>query len=163
MNFHSSFQSVSDLHFVAKMEDESRPEKKLKLDNSNNCEQDEIRRLKEVVKELEDSLATRNQKLVEMKESNNKVEREKAKVEEEKAKVERDKSKVEEEKNKVEEKNMKLEEDKNKIEGKLRKLVECPVCLLLPRKGPVPCCTNGHLVCSTCLGKLRAESKLEQG
>ena len=152
------------------MEDESRPEKKLKLDNSNNCEQDEIRRLKEVVKELEDSLATRNQKLVEMKESNNKVEREKAKVEEEKAKVEeerakveRDKSKVEEEKNKVEEKNMKLEEDKNKIEGKLRKLVECPVCLLLPRKGPVHCCTNGHLVCSTCLGKLRAENKLEQG
>ena len=152
------------------MEDESRPEKKLKLDNSNNCEQDEIRRLKEVVKELEDSLATRNQKLVEMKESNNKVEREKAKVEEEKAKVEeerakveRDKSKVEEEKNKVEEKNMKLEEDKNKIEGKLRELVECPVCLLLPRKGPVHCCTNGHLVCSTCLGKLRAENKLEQG
>ena len=36
------------------------------LDDANNCEQEENRRLKEVVKELEESLSSRNQKLLEM-------------------------------------------------------------------------------------------------
>ena len=63
---------------------------------------------------------------------------------------------------KMEETKNKVEDAKNKLEAKLRKLVECPVCFLLPRKGPVPCCANGHLVCSPCLGKLREENKLEQ-
>ena len=132
MNLYSSFQSVSD---SVEMEDESPPEKRLRLDGPNNHEQDEIMRLKEVVKEQEKMLASKNKKLLEMMESKNKVEREK----------------------------IKLEDEKSKFEAKLRKLVECPVCLKLPRKGPVPCCANGHLVCSTCLGKLRAENKQEQG
>ena len=131
MNFHSSFQSVSD---SVEMEDESPPEKRLRLDGPNNHEQDEIMRLKEVVKEQEKMLASKNKKLLEMMESKNKVEREK----------------------------IKLEDEKSKFEAKLRKLVECPVCLKLPRKGPVPCCANGHLVCSPCLAKLREENKLEQ-
>ena len=59
----------------------------------------------------------------------------------------------------VEDEKVKVEDEKNKFEAKL---VECPVCLTLPRKGPVPCCANGHLVCSPCLGKLREENKLEQ-
>ena len=120
---------------------ESPPEKRLKLEDANNHEQDEIRRLKErvkeqkvVVKEQEKMLASRNKKLLKMEETKNRVEREK----------------------------MKVEDEKNKFEAKLRKLVECPVCFLLPRKGPVPCCANGHLVCSPCLGKLREENKLEQ-
>ena len=116
------------------MEDESPPEKRLRLDGPNNHEQDEIMRLKEVVKEQEKMLASKNKKLLEMMESKNKVEREK----------------------------IKLEDEKSKFEAKLRKLVECPVCLKLPRKGPVPCCANGHLVCSPCLAKLREENKLEQ-
>merc|ERR1719341_2336769 len=69
--------------------------------------------------------------------------------------------KLEETKNRMEREKMKVEDEKNKFEAKLRKLVECPVCLALPRKGPVPCCANGHLVCSPCLGKLREENKLD--
>lgn len=34
----------------------------------------------------------------------------------------------------------------NQIKDKL----ECPVCLDVPRKGPVPICPNGHFVCSNC-------------
>ena len=117
---------------------ESPPEKRLKLEDANNHEQDEIWRLKEalkeqkavvkelkaVVKEHEKMLASTNKKLFE-----------------------------------VEDEKVKVEDEKNKFEAKL---VECPVCLTLPRKGPVPCCANGHLVCSPCLAKLREENKLEQ-
>ena len=154
MKPNSNFKTVSDLDFAisAKMVDESPPEKRLKLEDANNHEQDEIWRLKEalkeqkavvkelkaVVKEHEKMLASTNKKLFE-------VEDEKVKVEDEKVKVEDEKVKVEDEKNKFE-----------------AKLVECPVCLTLPRKGPVPCCANGHFVCFPCLGKLREENKLEQ-
>ena len=137
MKPNSSFKTVSDMRpfaISAKMAGESPPEKRLKLEDANNLEQDEIRRLKEavkeqkkLVKEQEKMLASRNQKLLKMEETKNKV-----------------------------------EDEKNKLEAKLRKLVECPVCFLLPRKGPVPCCANGHLVCSPCLAKLREENKLEQ-
>ena len=146
-----------------KMADVSQPKKRLKLDDANNCEQEEIRRLKEVVRGLEESLASRNQKLLEMEESKINVEREKATVEKEKDQLKREKAEIAEEKNKVEEKKIKVEDEKIKFEAKMRKLVECPVCLTLPREGPVPCCANGHLVCNPCLGKLRAENKLEQG
>ena len=141
----SNFKTISDFAISAKMVGESPPEKRLKLEDANNHEQDEIWRLKEalkeqkavvkelkaVVKEHEKMLASTNKKLFE-------VEDEKVKVEDEKVKV---------------------EDEKNKFEAKL---VECPVCLTLPRKGPVPCCANGHLVCSPCLGKLREENNLEQ-
>ena len=144
----SNFKTISDFAISAKMVGESPPEKRLKLEDANNHEQDEIWRLKEalkeqkavvkelkaVVKEHEKMLASTNKKLFE-------VEDEKVKVEDEKVKV---------------------EDEKNKFEAKLRKLIECPVCLALPRKGPVPCCANGHLVCSPCLGKLREENNLEQ-
>ena len=153
-----------------KMAGGSQPEKRLKLDDANNCEQEEIRRLKEVVRGLEESLASvksvsasRNQKLLEMEESKINVEREKATVEKEKDQLKREKAEIAEEKDKVEEKKIKVEDEKIKFEAKMRKLVECPVCLTLPREGPVPCCANGHLVCNPCLGKLRAENKLEQG
>ena len=138
------------------MEGENRPEKRLKLDDANNHEQDEIKRLKKVVKEQEEMLASKTKKLLEMEESKNKVEREKDKVE-------REKIKVEEEKIKVEERLIKVEDEKLQFEVKLQKLVECHVCLTLPRNGPVPCCANGHHVCSPCLEKLRGEDNLEQG
>jgi len=32
----------------------------------------------------------------------------------------------------------------------LKEGVECPVCLDIPRSGPVPVCPNGHLVCKKC-------------
>ena len=116
------------------MGSENRPEKRLKLDDLKN-QQDEIKRLKEVVKEQEKMLASKNKELLEMEESWNKMEREKSKVEDEKI----------------------------RFEAKLQKLVECPVCLTLPRNGPVPCCVNEHLVCSPCLEKLRGEDRMEQG
>jgi len=36
----------------------------------------------------------------------------------------------------------------------LQESVECPVCFSIPRKPPVPCCQNGHIVCSRCKDKL---------
>jgi len=32
----------------------------------------------------------------------------------------------------------------------LKKEVECPICMEIPRKGPVYACPNGHLVCQRC-------------
>jgi len=36
------------------------------------------------------------------------------------------------------------------IVDKLKEKIECPVCLEIPRAGPVPVCPNGHLVCQEC-------------
>jgi len=36
------------------------------------------------------------------------------------------------------------------LEDHLTKQVECPVCLEVPRKGPIYTCPNGHLVCKKC-------------
>merc|ERR1719222_1119466 len=81
----------------------------------------------------------------------NKVEEEKAKVEEEKVKVELTKLAVEKDRLKVEEERVKME----KLSQELRKQVECPVCLTMPREdGAIPCCPQGHFVCSTCWDKL---------
>jgi len=33
----------------------------------------------------------------------------------------------------------------------LRDKVECPVCLDVPKKAPIPVCPNGHIVCSKCV------------
>ena len=43
----------------------------------------------------------------------------------------------------------KLKSEENKVHD-LKKTVECPVCLEVPRKGPVFTCPNGHLVCQKC-------------
>ena len=41
----------------------------------------------------------------------------------------------------------------------LRGMVECPVCLLVPRQvGPVPVCSNGHFVCRTCRNRIRQDA-----
>jgi len=32
----------------------------------------------------------------------------------------------------------------------MKEKVECPVCLDIPRSGPVPVCPNGHFVCQSC-------------
>jgi len=36
---------------------------------------------------------------------------------------------------------------------KLQTAVECPVCMEVPRRAPVTCCSNGHVVCSSCLDR----------
>ena len=38
--------------------------------------------------------------------------------------------------------------------GEMRSMVECPVCLHLPRRGPIPACSNGHIICLTCKEKI---------
>ena len=32
----------------------------------------------------------------------------------------------------------------------LQKMLECPVCLSIVRSSPVVCCSNGHILCSSC-------------
>merc|ERR1712192_66779 len=88
---------------------------------------------------------------------------EKAKVEEEETKVEEEKTISEEEITKEEEDRRRVKEEIGKLEGKmveLRKLVECPVCLMTPREGPVPCCPQGHLMCVPCVSKLKSEGRV---
>jgi len=38
-----------------------------------------------------------------------------------------------------------------KFIGELADKFECPVCMEVPRRGPVPVCPNGHFVCSHCV------------
>ena len=42
-----------------------------------------------------------------------------------------------------------LKSEKKKVD-EMKNRVECPVCLEVPRKGPVFICSNGHLVCKKC-------------
>ena len=42
-----------------------------------------------------------------------------------------------------------LKSEKKKIDD-MKKEIECPVCLEVPRKGPIFSCPNGHLVCQKC-------------
>ena len=37
--------------------------------------------------------------------------------------------------------------------NELKRQIECPVCLEIPRAGPVYACPNGHLVCQKCKRK----------
>ena len=39
----------------------------------------------------------------------------------------------------------------------MRSKVECPVCMVVPRAGPVPMCPRGHFICSGCK-EARAEA-----
>merc|ERR1712059_165561 len=47
----------------------------------------------------------------------------------------------------------------------LRDKVECPVCLNVPKKVPIPVCPNGHVVCSECVKEKcpTCRVKMEQG
>ena len=68
-----------------------------------------------------------------------------------KAEVEKEKIKMEEEKTRMGEEKVRME----KFSREQESLVECPVCLSLPREDrAVPCCPRGHFVCSPCLNNL---------
>ena len=41
-------------------------------------------------------------------------------------------------------------EDLEDFEADVSKSLECPVCYTVPRSGPVPSCSAGHIVCSSC-------------
>ena len=42
------------------------------------------------------------------------------------------------------------DDKQSRFEEDLKNKIECPVCLEVPRRGPVPVCPNGHLVCQNC-------------
>ena len=117
---------------------------KRSVDEDESPYEEEHRQLKEDREKLMEEMKK-------MENVKNKVEEEKAKVEEEKVKVELTKLAVEKDRLKVEEERVKME----KLSQELRKQVECPVCLTMPREdGAIPCCPQGHFVCSTCRDKL---------
>jgi len=117
-----------------------RPKKKLRVEGATD-EKEEILRLRKRVGELENLLEGR------------------------KKETKGEESQMKEAQNKFEEEQRILKEEVDKIEErtaeKFRKLVECPVCMSTPREGPVPCCPNGHLVCVTCLNKLKGEGRAD--
>ena len=41
-------------------------------------------------------------------------------------------------------------EDLEDFEAYVSKSLECPMCFIVPRSGPVPSCSAGHIVCSSC-------------
>jgi len=48
-------------------------------------------------------------------------------------------------------KKMKTDQDKHTVfMEQLKDKIECPVCMEVPRRSPVPVCPNGHFVCSKC-------------
>merc|ERR1712059_23749 len=49
------------------------------------------------------------------------------------------------------EKHKELAKKREDIIQLLRDKVECPVCLYVPKKAPIPVCPNGHVVCSKCV------------
>ena len=104
--------------------------------------------------EIKQALVEMEKADVEIKQAS--VEMEKAEVEMEKAKLEREKIKMEEEKTRMEEEKVGME----KVFREQESLVECPVCLALPREDrAVPCCPRGHFVCSSCLEDLIRQAK----
>lgn len=46
------------------------------------------------------------------------------------------------------------QQDKTIPMEKLKELLECPVCLKLPRKAPIYQCKGGHCLCKDCHGRL---------
>ena len=120
----------------------------------------------------DDDVKESGAKLLKVEEEKNQLGQEKRQLEEEKGRLEEDKRQLEEEKRQLEEEKRQLEGEKGQLEedkGLLEmerdqtknilkehaSLVECPVCLMLPREDKaVPCCPQGHFVCSTCKDKL---------
>ena len=99
----------------------------------------------------------------------NKIMSEKSKAVHEKNKIILEKNNAMQEKNKMMMEKAMAVEEKNKLKVELEKLrklvkelqgaVECRVCLVVPREGPVPCCSAGHITCSPCLERMRREGK----
>ena len=113
----------------------------------------------------DDDVKESGAKLLKVEEEKNQLEQEKRQLEEEKGRLEEDKRQLEEEKRQLEGEKGQLEEEKGMLEierdqaknilKEQQSLVQCPVCLMLPREDkPVPCCPQGHFVCSNCKDKL---------
>eukprot|EP00090_Calanus_glacialis_P042559 TRINITY_DN7546_c0_g1_i1.p1 TRINITY_DN7546_c0_g1~~TRINITY_DN7546_c0_g1_i1.p1 ORF type:complete len:317 (-),score=57.20 TRINITY_DN7546_c0_g1_i1:141-1091(-) len=42
----------------------------------------------------------------------------------------------------------------SQLQSELETVVECPVCYNIPRDLPIPCCPAGHIMCTTCRGRV---------
>ena len=45
---------------------------------------------------------------------------------------------------------LKLVEESQQEKKKIMKMVECPVCMMVPRSDNIPVCKNGHITCEGC-------------
>ena len=144
----------------------------VKVEEDKRQLEEEQRQLVEERKKLGEEKNTVERVKIKVQEDRANVEEEKTKVKEETAKVEENKANVKKEMAKVahdqlevEQAKLMVEEDRAKAEEEITEmelmfeeqlgLVECPVCLALPREDrPVPCCPQGHFVCSPCMDKL---------
>ena len=84
--------------------------------------------------------------------------------------MQEEKKQMQEEKKQMQEENKDAKEeykritDENKqmkdVVEELREMIECPVCLLVPRqRGPVPVCSNGHILCHACTDRIRLDAR----
>ena len=136
-------------------------------------------RIKEERRKLEEEKRQWEEEKRQLKEDKGRLEGEKRRLDEEKWQLEEEKSQLQEVKGQLEGEKRQLKEDKSQLEGEKGQLeedkgllemerdqtknilkehaslVECPVCWMLPREDkPVPCCPQGHFVCSPCKDKL---------
>ena len=62
----------------------------------------------------------------------------------------------------LEEENRRLREvemEHKEVMKALKGMIECPVCLSVPRQGsPMPVCSNGHFICISCRDRIRQEA-----
>jgi len=120
--------------------------------------EEENKRLVDRVKGLDKSLATKTEENVKVGEEKELLEAERRQLNEEREHLEKEKKALQEMKSKVEEERVKVE----KVLKEQQNLVECPVCLTLPREDrAVPCCPQGHFVCSPCMDELIRQGKLD--
>ena len=93
-----------------------------------------------------------------------------SKVDEENRRMKYEIKLMQEEKKQMQEENKDVKEeykqitDENKqmkdVVEELREMIECPVCLLVPRqRGPVPVCSNGHILCHACTDRIRLDAR----
>jgi len=146
-------------------------EEKNKIQEEKNKIKEEKNKIQEEKNKIQVEKTQIQDEIDKVQEEKNKVQEERRKAREEindmeaeRVKFEEEKNQVEVQKKTVEEGKRKLDEAQRKAEGKLaeklRQLVECPVCLSMPRKGPVPCCAQGHIVCCPCLNRCMEEGRL---
>ena len=130
------------------------PKNREKRKSSSNSEENEKSKKVKVDIDESENLANR------LIQSEKEVERYKKEAEEYKKASEEYKKEADRYKAKVEAQDQLLQEKAAERCGMLEELcgmVECPVCLLLPKEGPVPMCPNGHHVCIPCKEKMRKD------
>ena len=133
-------------------------EERRKLEEEKRQWEEEKRQLKEDKGQLEGEKRRLDEEKWQLEEEKSQLQEVKGQLEGEKRQLKEDKSQLEGEKGQLEEDKGLLEMERDQTKNILKEhasLVECPVCLMLPREDKaVPCCPQGHFVCSTCKDKL---------